>query len=184
MGPSHNPRRFAIYSLLVWLLVGLWTAVSWADEDTPRFAGRSLEEALDVLRQDGLRLFYTNKVVRSDLLVEDEPRAREPKAILTELLTPHGLMTRPGPGGRLMIVKAGPDGIARRGARPSQRQTLGGGPSRRVGRRWGADADPVRGGWFFPPGGPRCRDLRPGGPRSRLPRAAHRGRPGDAAPAH
>lgn len=123
MSPSRTSQRNVIYMLLAWLLAAPWATSFAADDAAPRFAGRSLEEALDMLREDGLRLFYTSKVVRTDLQVESEPPADEPIAILTDLLEPHGLLARPGPGGRLMIVEAGPTGIRgvvrdRRSAKP------------------------------------------------------------------
>ncbi len=68
------------------------------------FAGRSLEQALRVLQADGLKIFFTSNVVRPEMRVEAEPTAGEPRARLDQLLAPHGLISKAGPGGRLVVV--------------------------------------------------------------------------------
>lgn len=70
----------------------------------PRYAGRSLEEALLALRAQGLRLVFTSQVVRPEMRVEREPSAGAPRQILAELLPPHGLMARDGPNGVVVVV--------------------------------------------------------------------------------
>lgn len=71
------------------------------------FAGKTLIEALEELRALGLPVVYSTAVVRPELRVEVEPRAREPELALREMLAPHGLDVAPGPQGRLLIVPAG-----------------------------------------------------------------------------
>lgn len=111
-GRSVNRLRYPWRVFLGVLLIS--AAGSWATmaEDPPlRFAGQPLAEALATLQADGLRIFYTSKVVRPDMRVGREPRATEAAAVLQELLSEHGLAAEPGPGGRLLIVEAGPTGI-------------------------------------------------------------------------
>ncbi len=68
------------------------------------YAGRSLADALVELREQGLRILFTSHVVRPDMWVRSEPRSREPREVLAELLAPHGLTFEEGPGGRLVVV--------------------------------------------------------------------------------
>jgi outer membrane receptor protein involved in Fe transport len=70
------------------------------------YAGRSLVEALEQLRVAGLPLVYSSELVRGDLIVAVEPRAARPRDVLEELLAPHGLEARAGPGGLLLVLKA------------------------------------------------------------------------------
>lgn len=69
------------------------------------FAGLSLQQALEQLRAQGLDLFYSSDLVRPGMRVEIEPVATEPRAILDEILAPHGLSTAPAPGGGLLLVR-------------------------------------------------------------------------------
>lgn len=70
------------------------------------YRGLSLEQALLALEARGLRLVFTDRVVRPEMRVASEPAATEPRAILDELLRPHGLEAREGRRGRLVIVPA------------------------------------------------------------------------------
>ncbi len=72
------------------------------------FAGRSLEQALRTLQAGGLKIFFTSNVVRPEMRVEAEPTAGEPHRQLDQLLAPHGLTSKVGPGGRLVVVAARP----------------------------------------------------------------------------
>ncbi len=69
------------------------------------FAGRTLTEALGLLENEGLRIVFNSRVVSEDLRVVSRPTATDPRGILLELLEPHGLMFREGPGGRLVVVR-------------------------------------------------------------------------------
>jgi outer membrane receptor protein involved in Fe transport len=70
----------------------------------PRYAGRSLEQALLDLRAQGLRIIFTSNVVRPEMRVEREPVASEPRQVLDELLAPHGLTVQDGPNGVVVVV--------------------------------------------------------------------------------
>jgi len=69
-------------------------------------AGRPLAEALRALEEDGLTILFTSELVRADMKVLEEPAAREPRQILDEILAPHGLEAREGPGGVLVVARS------------------------------------------------------------------------------
>jgi hypothetical protein len=71
----------------------------------PGFSGKPLTEALRSLQSEGLRIVFTSQVVRPEMRVEIEPTATEPLAVLAELLEPHGLFAREGPGDTLVVVR-------------------------------------------------------------------------------
>jgi hypothetical protein len=83
-----------------------------------RYAGRPLAEALHDLESKGLRLIYSNDVVRPEMIVRTEPRATAPRSILDELLREHHLRATDGPQGTILIVRVGAaaSGSARPGA--------------------------------------------------------------------
>ena len=70
------------------------------------YAGRPLVDALHDLETKGLRLIYSDEVVTRQMVVKDEPRAKEPRQILDELLAPHDLRAVTGPRDTLLIVRA------------------------------------------------------------------------------
>jgi len=69
------------------------------------FLGRSLDEALRLLQQDGLPLVYSSEVVTSTMRVTSEPRATTPRQQLDELLSQHGLKAQAGPGPVILVVR-------------------------------------------------------------------------------
>jgi outer membrane receptor protein involved in Fe transport len=68
--------------------------------------GLPLAEALTRIAADGLPLVYSSNVVRPDMTVSVEPRPGPARAMLEELLAPHGLVVREMTSGRLVIVRA------------------------------------------------------------------------------
>jgi outer membrane receptor protein involved in Fe transport len=72
------------------------------------YRGQSLQAALEQLRAGGLELFYSSDVVKPWMRVEHEPRAIEPKALLGEILAPHGITWTDGPDGSLLLVRSRP----------------------------------------------------------------------------
>jgi hypothetical protein len=100
------PRPILRLGTLVLAFVLAATAANGA-EDRPGngYAGRTLTEALQEVQTLGLRLIYSSDVVRSWMLVEEEPASSDPRGILDELLAPHGLEAREGPGEVLLIVR-------------------------------------------------------------------------------
>jgi TonB dependent receptor/TonB-dependent Receptor Plug Domain len=85
------------------VLVGLPTTRALAADGKER--AQPLAEALDELRARGLKLIYSTRTVRPTMLVVAPPTASSPRQVLDELLAPHGLEAREGPGGSLLIVK-------------------------------------------------------------------------------
>jgi hypothetical protein len=76
--------------LLLIVFCGLACGLTLAAQQT-RYAGRPLANALRDLESRGLRLIYSDDVVRPDMIVKNEPRATEPRRILDELLREHAL---------------------------------------------------------------------------------------------
>ena len=66
-----------------------------------------LTDALLVLQKRGLNLVFSSRVVRPEMTVQSTPRSRDPRAILDEVLAPHGLAVEEGPGGILIVTSAG-----------------------------------------------------------------------------
>ena len=75
-----------------------------------RYQGRFLADALRELQSQGLRIVFSSATVTPELRVKTEPRATIPRQVLDELLAPHRLQARDGPGGVLLIVRADPGG--------------------------------------------------------------------------
>ena len=57
---------------------------------TPRLANLSLEEAIEVFENGGLKIFYSTDLVRPWMRVQAEPKAAEPQAAFVEVLGPLG----------------------------------------------------------------------------------------------
>ena len=68
-------------------------------------AGRPLGEALRLLQEQGLPLIFSSELVLPQMRVTSEPKATRPEDVVVEILRPHGLGVRPGPGGRLVVVR-------------------------------------------------------------------------------
>ena len=73
---------------------------------SPRYAGRPLTDALQDLQKQGLRIVYSDDVVRREMIVQSEPRAMAPRAVLDELLAQQHLRAVAGPRGTLIVEKA------------------------------------------------------------------------------
>jgi len=93
----------------------LLAALVWAGgpqradaDDSRRYAGRPLAEALEYLRSHGLKLIYSSDLVRSGMIVADEPDAGPPRLLLDRLLAPFGLRSQDGPGDTVLIVRSAP----------------------------------------------------------------------------
>ncbi len=70
-----------------------------------------LTEALLVLQQRGMKLVFSSRIVRPEMRLGSTPVSSESRAILDEVLAPHGLEVEEAPGGSLVVVPA-------RGPRP------------------------------------------------------------------
>ena len=85
------------WTLLLACLPGLAEAAA--------FQGQTLEQALEQLRERGIAIFYSSDLVKPWMRVEREPTANEPRALLTEILAPHGITVADGPDGALVLVR-------------------------------------------------------------------------------
>ncbi len=85
----------------------------------PRYKDRPLVEVLAELRGSGLEIIHSDDLVRPGMRVSREPTGESPREVLDDILKPHGLAVRPGPGGRLLVVRA-----------PRARSTSDGEPAR------------------------------------------------------
>ena len=69
------------------------------------YRGLPLGDALEQLRAGGLELLYSSDLVKPWMRIDREPRAIEPRALLAEILTPHGITFADGPGGTLVLTR-------------------------------------------------------------------------------
>jgi len=72
------------------------------------YRGRPIENVLEGLRAGGLELLYSSDIVKPWMRVDREPRATDPRAMLGEILAPHGIAVANGPGDSLMLVREAP----------------------------------------------------------------------------
>ena len=92
---------------LVLLMAALtFCATTAVAQQTEQYKGRLLVDALRALQLKGLRIVFSSATVPSDLRVSIEPRAKTARQQLEQLLAPHGLKARNGPGGTIQIVRA------------------------------------------------------------------------------
>lgn len=96
-------KSLAAALLLVLSLTGTAGA---AAAPPPPWRGLPLTEALRELQSRGLQLVFTSQLVRPEMRVETEPVSRDPRAILDEVLAPHGLRAEESVGGTLVVVSA------------------------------------------------------------------------------
>jgi hypothetical protein len=68
------------------------------------YAGRALSDVLEDLQARGLKIVFTSALVPPEMLVEIEPHSSDPRRILDELLVTHGLTTRDGPNGTIVVI--------------------------------------------------------------------------------
>ena len=78
-----------------------------AGQPPPRrpLAGRLLADALRELQGRGLQIVFSSELVRPNMRVTSEPASRGDREILDEILKPHSLEARGGPGSTLIVVR-------------------------------------------------------------------------------
>ncbi|HET9768311.1 MAG TPA: TonB-dependent receptor, partial [Thermoanaerobaculia bacterium] len=81
-------------------------ADSTANRAGDRFVGLPLAAALQLLQREGVAVVFSTAVVLPSMVVGTAPRADTARAMLDELLRPHGLAISRGPRGRLVVVRA------------------------------------------------------------------------------
>lgn len=88
------------------ILLHAFSFVTKAASTNFGLAGKSLEEALRILQKKGINVLYSSDLVRSDMMVAGEPVSEEPRQIVEDLLSEHGLRLQPGPANTLLVVRA------------------------------------------------------------------------------
>ncbi|HKE87993.1 MAG TPA: TonB-dependent receptor [Vicinamibacterales bacterium] len=88
-----------------------WTSLAYPGQHV--FQGRLLEDALRVLQRAGLPLVFSSEIVTPSMRVAAEPRGTTPRRQLDQLLEPHGLKAKAGPGGVILIVREDTSRVAR-----------------------------------------------------------------------
>ncbi len=106
LGSCGPFARVALAAVLV--LAAVPAQAAGSADPSARFRGRPLIAVLEELRQRGLSLIFSSAVVRPELVVADEPKARDPRAILDQILAPCGLQAENGAQGTILIVPAAP----------------------------------------------------------------------------
>jgi VWFA-related protein len=146
-------RRLAPLALA--FAVALALAGGGAGAAPPRsYVDLPLSEALADLQARGMRIIYSSDLVRGDMRVVQEPTASWLHDVLQQLLAPHGLTVRVGPGGSLLVVRAGPAPVVVRIGSPQPGEVTVG----EVDVRAEVDSrDPVRWVDFFVNGWPAAR---------------------------
>jgi outer membrane cobalamin receptor len=71
-----------------------------------------LADALERLRSQGLVILYSSDLVRPEMRVLSSPTSADPRNILDEILSVHGLATMDAPNGSIMIVRGKPSASA------------------------------------------------------------------------
>lgn len=114
--------------LAAWLLLGVLCLLLAGSASASELAGRPLAEVLAELRQgalaeEGLTLVFTSELVRPEMRVGEEPEGEGARAVLVELVVPHGLAVEEAEAGVLVVVRGEP----RRGAIAGNVRVQGGG---------------------------------------------------------
>lgn len=104
MTSSRRARRGLAAAFLSLVLLPAALAARPAVAAGGPYAGRPLAEVLVDLQAQGLTLVFTSELVRPGMIVAAEPAAIGARAILEEVLAPHGLAIEEGPGGVLVVV--------------------------------------------------------------------------------
>ena len=90
----------------VWaVLLGLKCCSALAELAPEALTGLSLEQALEVLRAEGLAIVYSSDLVKPWMRVATSPLSADPLRALSEILAPAGLAVRFGPAGSVLVVR-------------------------------------------------------------------------------
>lgn len=89
------------------LALAIHAAIVTTDARTQKkFIGRPVADVLRELQASGTRIIFTSALVPADLRVKTEPRLTDAREIAREILEPHGLTLRQGPGTTWLVVRA------------------------------------------------------------------------------
>lgn len=70
------------------------------------YQGRAVSDVLRDFQKAGVRIVFSDALVRSTLRVLQESTAETPREIIDAILAPHRLAVRVGPAGMLLVVRA------------------------------------------------------------------------------
>ena len=69
------------------------------------FTGKPLEQAIDELEARGLSILYSSDLIKPAMRILEAPTAEAPRALLEEIMRPHGIRVAEGPGGVLLLTR-------------------------------------------------------------------------------
>lgn len=70
------------------------------------FKDATLEAAIEQLEARGLSVLYSSDLVKAEMRVLQAPKSRSPRALLEEIVGPHGIKVAEGPAGSLILTRA------------------------------------------------------------------------------
>ena len=80
-------------------------STSFGQVEPKAYVGRAVVDVLKELQGTTLKLIFSSELVPPSLRVTKEPKGTDPQQIALQLLEPHGLTLREGPGGTFIVVK-------------------------------------------------------------------------------
>jgi hypothetical protein len=98
--------------VLIGLLLCLSASAIQAQPSAPRSDGRPLIDVLRELQRAGLRIIFSSRIVTPEMRVFADPRARDLRRRLDEVLAPHALLAVPGPAETIVIIRGEGDRAA------------------------------------------------------------------------
>ena len=99
-----SARVVAMILIAAALLLGAPSLAS-GQAEPKAYLGRVVADVLKELQTSTLRLIFSSELVPASLQVTKEPKGTDPQQIALQLLEPHGLTLREGPGGTFIVVK-------------------------------------------------------------------------------
>ena len=97
-------KRVVAMVLVAAALLGTPSA-SFGQAEPKAYVGRAVVDVLKELQTSTLKLIFSSELVPASLRVTKEPKGTDPQQIALQLLEPHGLTLREGPGGTFIVVK-------------------------------------------------------------------------------
>jgi hypothetical protein len=76
-----------------------------SDANGRHFAGRTLDNVLEDLRGQGIKLIYSSALVTPEMKVGAEPDGKSLRELLDKVLEPHGLRATAGPDDTVVVTK-------------------------------------------------------------------------------
>ena len=99
-----SARVVATVLITAALLLGAPSS-AFGQTEPKAYLGRAVVDVLKELQTSTLKLIFSSELVPASLRVTKEPKGTDPQQIALQLLEPHGLTLREGPGGTFIVVK-------------------------------------------------------------------------------